>query len=144
MHHLFWFILAGKCSMNWVLIFLLHWNNSYFYMAPLISTLLELARGTDTGKICQNSGFHWTVFSRIKTESTILEQGKFDPLKVYFVNFSIRKGADLNFSLTDIDNLSREEHWKPVLKNIWYATLRTCFCYQNFYCFWKNNFSGIE
>ena len=40
-------------------------------MTPLISTLLELERGTDTGKICENSGFHLPVFSRIKTESTI-------------------------------------------------------------------------
>ena len=51
-------------------------------MTPLISTLLELERGTDTGKICENSGFHLPVFSRIKTESTILEEGKCHPLKV--------------------------------------------------------------
>ena len=115
LHHLFWFILAGKCSMNWALLFLLHWCNSYFHMTFLILTLLEerILR-----KICENTGFRWSVFSRIRTKSTILENRKCHPLKVYFLfnNFSEWKDADLKFSVTDIDNLCRSEPWKNSIK----------------------------
>ena len=78
-------------------------------MTPLISTLLDWKKEQILVKYARIRVFTDPVFSRIKTESTILEEGKRHALKVLFINFSIRKDSDLNFSVTDIDNLRREE-----------------------------------